>query len=373
MTPFGPGVRALWEGVRDGRRALAPVRRFAADDLEPRVVGEVPSDDGDADRAGSFALAAAGEALAQAGIDTGDVDPVRLGVVIGTTLGGMQLFEAWKPGTHAPDDLERIPYFAPAVRLARTLGAAGPVATPQLACASGTGAVALAAEWVRRGAADVVVAGGTDLLCRFVVAGFNSLRATADEARPFDRDRRGLVLGEGAAVVVVEAASQAAGRGVTPLARVLGAGAAADAVHMTAPDREGRGAMCAMLAALRTGGLAPADVDFVSAHGTGTLYNDAMEAAALRRVFGADGPPIDSIKGAIGHTLGAAGAIEAVVCVQVLRAGLVPPTAGLVTPDPQCAGLDVVAGEARARDVRVALSTSSGFAGANAVIVLGRA
>jgi len=371
VTAFGAGVPALWAGVRDGRRALAPVRRFAADDLTPRVAGEVPGDGVDPDRAGRFALEAAFEALRQAGLVPARVDPLRVGVALGTTLGGMQLFEAWCAGT--PTDGEGIPYFAPAVRLAHALGAAGPVATPQLACASGTAAVALAADWVRHGAADVVVAGGTDLLCRFVMAGFNSLRATAEEARPFDGARRGLVLGEGAAVVVIEAADHAARRGAPALARVLGSGAAADAVHMTAPDREGRGAASAMAAALAAAGLAPRDVDFVSAHGTGTLYNDAMEAAALRRVFGDAGPPIDSIKGAIGHTLGAAGAIETVLCVRVLADGIVPPTAGLTTLDASCAGLDVVAGEARAHPTRVALSTSSGFAGANAAVVLGRA
>jgi 3-oxoacyl-(acyl-carrier-protein) synthase len=142
---------------------------------------------------------------------------------------------------------------------------------------------------------------------------------------------------------------------------------------MTAPDREGRGGARAMLAALDDGGLTPRDVDFVSAHGTGTLYNDAMEAAALRRVFGTGRPPIDSIKGAIGHTLGAAGAIEVVLCVRVLGEDVVPPTAGLTKLDPACEGLDVVAGEARAHHTRVALSTSSGFAGANAALVLGRA
>jgi len=371
VTPFGAGVPAFWAGVRDGRRALAPVRRFAAGDLAPRIAGEVPDDDGDPDRAGSFALTAAFEALEQAGLVRAGVDPLRLGVALGTTLGGMQLFEGWCAG--AAVEGEAIPYFAPAVRLARALGVGGPVATPQLACASGTAAVALAADWVRSGAADVVVAGGTDILCRFVLAGFNSLRATAEEARPFDRDRRGLVLGEGAAVVVIEAADHAARRGAMPLARVLGSGAAADAVHMTAPDREGRGAARAMMAALDDADLAPRDVDFVSAHGTGTLYNDAMEAVALRRVFDRDGPPIDSIKGAIGHTLGAAGAIEAVLCTLVLAEGLVPPTAGLTTVDEACAGLDLVAGEARAHPARVALSTSSGFAGANAALVLGRA
>jgi 3-oxoacyl-(acyl-carrier-protein) synthase len=230
--------------------------------------------------------------------------------------------------------------------------------------------VARAASGIRAGRADVVLAGGTDLLCRFVVAGFNSLRATSDVARPFDRDRKGLVLGEGAAVLVLESAEHAAGRGARIRARVAGTGAAADAVHMTAPDREGAGAARAIRAALDDAGVMPADVGFVSAHGTGTPYNDAMEAAALTRVFGAGRVPANSIKGAIGHTLGAAGAIEAVLCVRVLEAGLVPPTVGLETIDPACATVDLVQGAARRVAARTVVSTSSGFAGANAAIVL---
>jgi 3-oxoacyl-[acyl-carrier-protein] synthase II len=376
VSPFGLGVAALWEALLAGRSAIAPIAGFPADDLVPNAAAEirgVAADD--PDRAGALALLAAHEALAAAGLDPGAVDPTRFGVVLGTTCGGMRIFEAWDAaaaaGTPPPTDVARVPYFAPAVRLAGALGLRGPVATTQLACASGTAAIALAAGWVERGRADVVLAGGTDILSRFLVAGFNCLRATAERARPFDRDRRGLVLGEGAALLVIEAAAHAARRGADVLAAVRGAGAAADAVHMTAPDREGGGAARAIEAALAAAGVVPAAVDFVSAHGTGTPYNDAMEAAALGRVFGAAGPAVHSIKGAVGHTLGAAGALEAVVCVQAIATGVIPPTVGLVTPDPACAALDLVRGEPRRRRVDVALSTSSGFAGANAAIVLG--
>ena len=371
VSPLGVGVRAFWDGLVAGRTAIGAITGFPAADLSPRVAAEVREPAiADPDRAGAFALRAAAEAVADAGLD--GFDPTRTGVVLGTTLGGMRIFEGWcADGTAG--GLERIPYFAPAVRLASALGCRGPVATTQLACASGTHAIALAADWVRAGRADAVVAGGTDLLCRFVVSGFNALRATADVARPFDRDRHGLVLGEGAAIVVVEDAAHAARRGVAVRARLLGVGAAADAVHMTAPDREGRGAARAMLAALDDAGVAPSTVDFVSAHGTGTPYNDAMEAVALGRVFEGRRVPVDSIKGAIGHTLGAAGAFEAVVCVQAIGVGIVPPTAGLCEPDPACAALDLVWGEARPGRVAIALSTSSGFAGTNAALVLGRA
>ncbi len=371
LSPLGASVGALFEALVSGQSAVAPISAFAADDLSPRMAAEVRSPVvGDPDRAGAFVLRAAAAATEEAGLAA--ADPTRMGVALGTTLGGMALFERWVAG-EVCGDVTRLPYYAPAVRLARALGCRGPVATTQLACASGTHAIALAADWVRAGRADVVFAGGTDLLCRFVVAGFNALRATAAEARPFDRDRRGLVLGEGAAVVVVENAAHAARRGARVFGRVLGVGAAADAVHMTAPDRDGGGAARALEAALADARVSPAEVDFVSAHGTGTPYNDAMEAVAIARVFGAGRVPVNSIKGAIGHTLGAAGAFEAVVCLETLATGVIPPTAGLVHVDPACAGLDLVRGDARRGAVAVAVSTSSGFAGTNAAVVFGRA
>lgn len=368
VSPLGVGVPAFRDALVAGRSAVRPLAGFPADDLSPANGAEVPLPADDPDRAGDFALRAAAEALADAGLD-GRLPP-RTGVALGTTLGGMRLFEAWDAGTLAGPALRAVPYFAPAARLARAFGCRGPVATPQLACASGTWALALAATWIRAGRADVVLAGGTDLLCRFVVAGFNALRATAPEARPFDRDRRGLVLGEGAAVLVVESAAAAARRGARVRVRLAGVGAAGDAMHMTAPDRDGRGAARAMSAALVDAGLEPGDVGFVSAHGTGTPYNDAMEAVAIGRVFGPRAVAVNSIKGAIGHTLGAAGAFEAVLCVGVLESGVIPPTAGLEHPDPACAALDLVQGAARAVPVRACLSTSSGFAGANAALVL---
>ena len=370
QSPVGLGVPAFWEALVAGQSALAPLAHPWAADLAPNVAGQVPWDDGDDDRAGALALRAADEALRDASLAPGEVAPERLGVALGTTLGGMRIFEAWNVAGGPVPGIDRVPYYAPAVRLAHRYRVRGPVATPQLACASGTHALALAVAWIRAGHADIVLAGGTDLLCRFVVAGFNCLRATSDAARPFDVRRKGLVLGEGAAVLVVESEAHAHARHARVLARVTGVGAAADAVHMTAPDREGAGAVRAMGAALADAGRTPADVDFVSAHGTGTPYNDAMEATALVRVFGPGAVPVDSIKGAIGHTLGAAGALEAVLCVRVLASGVAPPTAGLEEVDPACASLDLIYGATRRLSARTVLSTSSGFAGANAAIVL---
>lgn len=372
VSPLGPGVSAFRDGLLAGRVAFSPIRRFAADGLDPSIVAEVDATT-TPDRGGAFLAQAAAEAMQEASLPAG-LDPTRVGVSLGTTLGGMLLFEAWEggsPGGFSRDDLGHIPYFGPAVGLARAIGARGPVATTQLACASGTHALGLAREWIEAGMADVVLAGGTDHLCRFVVAGFNCLRATAEVARPFDRARSGLVLGEGAAVLIVESAAHAARRRGPVLARLLGAGAAGDGVHMTAPDREGAGAERAIRAALAEAGVAPSDVQFVSAHGTATVFNDAMEARCLTRVFGPRAVPVNSIKGAIGHTLGAAGALEAVLCVDVIRSGAIPPTAGLREIDPACAGIDVVVDAPRRGRVDVALSTSSGFAGANAAVVVG--
>jgi 3-oxoacyl-[acyl-carrier-protein] synthase II len=195
VSPLGAGVPAFWEGLVAGRSAVAPILGFAAEDLAPRNAAEVGDArfSGLADRAGEFALGAAREALSDARLT--EILPPQTGVVLGTTLGGMQLFERWIAGERVRE-LSQVPYYAPGARLARALGCRGPVATTQLACASGTHAVALASDWVRSGQADIVLAGGTDLLCRFVVAGFNALRATAEIARPFDQERKGLVLGE---------------------------------------------------------------------------------------------------------------------------------------------------------------------------------
>ncbi|MEO8603364.1 MAG: beta-ketoacyl synthase N-terminal-like domain-containing protein, partial [bacterium] len=233
-------------------------------------------------------------------------------------------------------------------------------------------AIGQARELIQLDHADVVIAGGAEALCEFVIAGFNCLRATSSTAvRPFDRRRDGLGLGEGAAIVVVEPAAHAQRRGAELAIEIAGSGLSSDAVHMTAPARDGAGAARAMRAALADAGIEPGDVDFVSAHGTGTVYNDAMEMAALATVFGAATPPVNGIKGAIGHTLGAAGSFEAVLCARVLQDGVIPPTAGCAELDADC-HLDIVRGTARHAALRVALSTSSAFAGNNAALVLRR-
>ena len=389
VSPFGGGVDAFWSALCAGRSAIAPLHGFAVAGLDHVLAAEVPAHAVDPwltgderaqlERIDQHALAAAREAIAAAGIDLAACDSTRVAVVLGTSLGAMPIGERYQRARHdgAPFDARRLlamPYAATAARLARTLGARGPVLSPSIACASGTQAVGLARELIGLDRADIVLAGGTEALCEFVVAGFACLRATtADAVRPFDARRDGLALGEGAAVVVVESAAHAARRGTRPEIEIAGAGLSADAVHMTAPARDGAGAARAMRDALADAGLDADAVDVISAHGTGTVFNDAMEMAAIPAVFGAatERIPVSGIKGAIGHTLAAAGAFEAVLCVRLLRGGVVPPTAGCDELDPACT-LDIVRGSARRIDASIALSTSSAFAGNNAAVVLRR-
>jgi 3-oxoacyl-(acyl-carrier-protein) synthase len=266
-------------------------------------------------------------------------------------------------------------YAGPAQAVAAASDARGPLVVPSVACASGNVALDAALALVRSRRCDLVLAGGVDALQDFVIQGFACLKALdPGPSRPFDRARRGLNLGEAAGFLVVESEAHARARGARVRAFLDGSGIAADAVHMTGPDREGRGAARAMQAALADAGLDPSAVGFVSAHGTGTVFNDLMEAQALALVLGdgAASTPVNSIKSALGHTLGAAAALEAIACVRTLETGLIPPTPGLEERDPAIA-LDVVQGAARRSDVRVALSTASGFGGTNAAVVLTRA
>jgi 3-oxoacyl-[acyl-carrier-protein] synthase II len=390
VSPIGSSAGELWNGLLRGRSGLRPIAGFDTSGLSVVQAGEVEGfepqrwlSNEEARRLGridQFALSAAREAVEDAGLNLATVDRSRVGLILGTSLGGMPIGEAYQAATArgAPFDARQLlhfPYYATANRLARELGLRGPVVSPSIACASGTQSVGMALELIRNDHADVFLVGGAEALSRFVVSGFNCLRATTtDTVRPFDARRSGLLLGEGAALLVVEERGYAVARGARTDVEVAGYGLAGDATHMTAPARDGSGAARAMRMALVDAAVGPEQVDFVSAHGTGTVYNDAMEIAAIRGVFGeaASRLPVNSIKGAIGHTLAAAGTFEAIMCASILRTGIIPPTTCCEQPDPTC-GFDLVVGHARRRDVRVVLSTSSAFAGSNAAIVLRRA
>jgi 3-oxoacyl-[acyl-carrier-protein] synthase II len=267
------------------------------------------------------------------------------------------------------------PIATAAAAVAQALGMRGPQATTSTACSSSALAVALAADLVRRGTVPVALALGTDGLCRLTYAGFDALQALDPEpCRPFDRERRGLSLGEGAGALVLEDVEHARARGARVRGVLLGHGTSTDAHHPTAPHPEGAGALAALRAALAAAGVAPEAVDYVNAHGTGTPANDAVEVAVLRAVFGRRLPrvPVSSSKSQLGHCLGAAGAVEAVVTVLALEQGILPATVSLVRPAPEWEDLDLVPAAGRRAPLGVAVSSSYGFGGHNVSLVLGR-
>lgn len=322
-----------------------------------------------------FALAATGQALADAGWDPGALRKARVGVCLGTTVGSALNIEDFyreyrKGGCPELETIERFLRSNPAAAVSRELGLDGPVQTVVNACSSGTDAIGIGASWLRAGTCDVVLAGGADELCRIIYNGFISLMITDDQpCRPFDRERRGLNLGEGAAVLVLERQGAAAARGARTRASVLGYGSACDAHHLTAPHPEGRGLRQAFAEALAAAGVAPREVAFINAHGTGTPDNDRVEGRVIRDLF--PETPFVSTKGYTGHTLGAAGAIEAAFTVACLETGHLPPSAGFAVADPDIPGTPSATG----LDIRgdVAISDSLAFGGNNAVLVLGRA
>lgn len=383
VAPVGTGADAVFDALLAGRGAINEEGIAPCTEFDPEQA-MTPKEARRADRFTQFAIAAADEAAAEAGIDSdGAVEPSRLGVVVGTGVGGLTTMQeqvlTWaKDGDRAVSPLF-VPMMmpnAPAGHIAMRLNAHGPGFSVASACATGSHAIGEAKRMIERGDADVVVAGGTEAaLVGVCLAAFRRMGALSREgiSRPFDARRDGFCMGEGAAVVVLEREEHAKARGATILARVLGYGASNDAFHITQPEENGRGAADAMTAALRDGDVAPGDVGYVNAHGTSTPFNDRIETAAIRRVLGADGPPVSSIKGHIGHSLGAAGALEAVACVDALRRGAVPPTVGLEQIDPECEADHVAGAPRELPDLEVALSNSFGFGGQNATLVLGAA
>lgn len=380
VSPIGQGVEAFWAALVNGVSGISTIEHFATEDLRVRRGGEVkqlralptavqplpPC------RASQFLIHAATEALAMAGLHPDDGPATRLGVVIGSALGGMAEAERWQEEACDLHALAGAPYDGPTRQLAAWLGSTGPVISLSTACASGATTIGLGADLLRAGAATAVIAGGVDVLSRFVMRGFNNLRSlTRDEVRPFDRRRKGLLLGEGAGLVVLERATTAAQRGVRPYGYVLGHASCADGAHITAPDPEGRGLEQAIRLAMANAGVRAEAVEFISAHGTGTPLNDQMETRVFKKILGphAYRVPINSIKAHMGHTMGAAATLETMLCLLAWRHGRIPPTLHYAEPDPAC-DLDYVTGEARMAHPRLSLNTAAGFAGCNACLVL---
>ncbi|MGZ4269421.1 MAG: beta-ketoacyl-[acyl-carrier-protein] synthase family protein [Solirubrobacteraceae bacterium] len=382
VTSISEGADAFFEallakksGVADGIAACA--------DFEPDVA-MTAKEARRSDRFTQLAVAAAAQASEEAGLPDG-VDPTRLGVLVGTGVGGLITLETEARHFIEGGEREVSPLFVPmmmpnaaAGSIAIRLGAHGPGFSVSSACATGGHAIGEAARMIVRGEADAVVAGGTEAaLTGLCLAAFKRMGALSREgvSRPFDAARDGFVMGEGAAILVLEREEHARARGARILARLVGYGASSDAFHMTQPDEQGRGATAAMKGALSDADASPADVGYINAHGTSTPFNDKIESLAIRGVFnGANTPPpVSSTKSHIGHLLGAAGAVEALVCVEAVRRGVLPPTINYETPDPEC-DLDYIPeGPREAPGLEVAISNSFGFGGQNACLAVARA
>src|SRR5215468_3700755 len=377
VSPYGVGAKTFWAGLARGDCAIRRVSIIDTEGLRSRIAAEVPAEvlptlgvSRRRSRADRIALAAAREALAEA--DLSAADRASMGLFVGAVGGGMLEGEEWyceeaRTGRPSPRlrALRSILPVSHAELLAWRLRLGGPRETVVMACASGAASIALAADMICAGVTPLVLAGGVDAITRICFMGFNALKLLDPEpCRPFDRDRRGMSIGEAAAFLVLEDAERCRARGGRVYASLLGAGMTTDAHHVTAPHPEGEGMIRAITEAIEAAGMAPEDIGYVNAHGTGTLQNDRTEALALRRVFGDAGVLVSSTKSQVGHTMAAAGSVEAVATVLALQHGLLPPTANLVNLDPEVP-FDCIPRDARPAPIAAALSNSFGFGGQN--------
>jgi 3-oxoacyl-[acyl-carrier-protein] synthase II len=371
---FFEALLAKRSGIADGIGACA--------DFDPEAAMS-PKEARRSDRYTQLAAAASAQAVEEAGVPDG-IDPERLGVIVGTGVGGLVTLqaecEAWLEGGDRAVSPHFVPMMMPnaaAGTIAIKIGARGPGFSVSSACATGGHAIGEAMRMIDRGEADAVIAGGTEAaLTGLCIAAFRRMGALSREgvSRPFDAGRDGFVMGEGAAVLVLEREEHARARGAKIFARIAGYGASNDAFHITQPDENGRGAKQAMLATLKDAGAATGDVGYINAHGTSTPFNDKIETLAIKQVFNgsATPPPVSSTKSHIGHLLGAAGAVEALVLVEAVRRGVMPPTINYEQPDPDC-DLDYVPeGPREAPGLELALSNSFGFGGQNACLAVAK-
>ena len=398
VTPVGLTAGDTWDALVNGRGGIGTISLFDPEGLDSRIAGEVKDFDPlhymekkqarRADRFSQFAFAAADEALQQSGIEIKDGVSDNVAVIVGTAIGGIttlsEEFETMlNKGRHRVSPF-LIPMMLPDMasgQLSIRIGARGVNYSLVSACASGADCIGEAANIIRRGDSDVALAGGSEAaVTPITMAGFAAARSLSEcnddpehASRPFDKDRDGFVMGEGAAILALEAEEHAKARGATILAEVAGYGATSDAFHVTQPDEHGRGAGEAMNRALQQAKLRPDDIDYINAHGTSTPMNDKLETRALKRVFGeyAHSLPISSCKSMVGHLLGAAGAVEAAVCVRAIETNTIPPTINYTTPDPEC-DLDYVPNVARSASLEAVMTNSLGFGGHNASLVIRR-
>ena len=397
VSALGHNLVDTWEGLSTGRSGVEKIHLFDPHRLSVQIAAQVPNwqpadympkkEARRMDRYSQFAVAAAHEAVRHSGLGHFEGSD-RTGVMVGTGIGGIITTEAQFRvlDTRGPERVSPfvVPMMLPNMasgQVSIALGARGPNLAPVSACSSAADALGLAAETIRRGDADIMLAGGAEApICEMAVAGFAAARALSVRnerpevaSRPFDAERDGFVMGEGAGILVLERADYAQARGAQILAEICGYATVGDAYHITQPAEGGDGGVRAMSMALNNAKIEPADVDYLNAHGTSTPLNDKFETMAIKTVFGeaAWDISISSTKSMTAHLLGAAGAIEAVASIQAIREGLIPPTINLEHPDPEC-DLDYTPNVARKRDVRVAISNSMGFGGHNACLVFRR-
>ncbi|MBM3321469.1 MAG: beta-ketoacyl-ACP synthase II [Candidatus Eisenbacteria bacterium] len=398
VSPVGNDATTMWEALVAGKNGVGPITRFDASGFDVRFAAEVKDFDGTKyvppkelrrmDRYTQFAIAAADQAVQDAGIDTARVDGDRFGVLIGSGIGGMETFEAQHrlliekgPGRISPFFIPMMIANMASGMVSIRAGARGPNFSPVSACSSGAHAIGEGFRLIHAGHADLILCGGAEAsITMMSIGGFSSMKALstrndapAHASRPFDRERDGFVIGEGAGVVLLESLEHAKKRGARIRAEIAGYGSTGDAFHITAPTPEGEGAARAMMLAVREGALPLDAIGHVNAHGTSTPLNDKIESHAIRSVFGAhaDRILVNSIKSMTGHLLGAAGGIEFVATVLAVENGVIPPTINYEHPDPEC-DLDYVPNKAREVRIRAALSNSLGFGGHNVSLLVKR-
>jgi 3-oxoacyl-[acyl-carrier-protein] synthase II len=399
VTPVGIGREDVWRRITDGQSGIGPITRFDSTRHDTKIAGEVkdfkpeefisPKELKRMDLFIQYSLVAARFAMEDAGLNMASEDAERVGVVVGTGLGGLPSLEKYHSILLEKGPGRISPFFIPMLianeapgHIAIQYGIKGPNLSIVTACATGAHSIGDAFRIVQYGDADVMVAGGTEAnLTPLTVGGFNALKAlsTRNDApekasRPFDRDRDGFVVAEGAGIVILEELEHAVKRGARIYAEVAGYGYNGDAYHITAPCPDGDGFIRCMRMALRDAGMSPNEIDYINAHGTSTDLNDASETFAIKQVFGekAYHIPVSSTKSMIGHLLGAAGAVEAIFTILAMRDGLVPPTINYENPDPDC-DLDYVPNVARKHSIAAAMSNSFGFGGTNGVLIFRRA
>ncbi len=397
-NPLGHDAQTTWDAVVNGRSGIGPITHFDASAYKTHFAAEVKGFDPLAhfdrkearrmSRATQLALAAAAQAIADARLTITSENQDRVGVVVGSGMGSLdpivenlQTLQERGPYRVNPFFVPMMLADTPAAQISIAHGLCGPNMAVYTACATGNNAIGEAGSIIRRGDADVMLAGGTEAaILPIVFAGFSVIGALSTRnddpqgaSRPFDKMRDGFVTGEGAAILVLESLAHAAARGATIYGELLGYGTSADAYHISMPTENGVGAAKAMRNALADAGVTANDVDYINAHGTSTPLNDKSETAAIKSLFGSHAyqTPVSSTKSMHGHLLGAAGALEAIICLQALNAGIIPPTINYEVPDPDC-DLDYVPNNARAANLRVIMSNGFGLGGHNATLILGK-